>query len=260
MYTLFHYTSIKTLELILRNQTFRFQSLNFMDDPNEKKTSDFGDIGGFHFVSCWTSIEEESIPQWDRYGDDSRGVRININFERIEEVFNTTQIILDDGSEVKIAPFLNPYTCPMLPSNGYLPKIIEVNYSKNSSDFVPSVYKYDGKETLINLGINGKTKSYFWEFQKEVRFDVMFLPWSKNELEEIWKRMGNFYPILFPAMLKEATLPLEYFDLKLNKEIFRTATLTFGPKATNEDIQMIKDVINELDYKIPMTKSKIEMT
>lgn len=37
---LFHYTSIESLALILSNHTFRFTSLDQMDDLQEKETSD----------------------------------------------------------------------------------------------------------------------------------------------------------------------------------------------------------------------------
>ena len=37
---LYHYTSIETLALILSNRTFRLNSLDQMDDLQEKETSD----------------------------------------------------------------------------------------------------------------------------------------------------------------------------------------------------------------------------
>lgn len=44
MYTFYHYTSIDTLKWILQNRTLRFKSLGFVDDPNEQRTADFGQL------------------------------------------------------------------------------------------------------------------------------------------------------------------------------------------------------------------------
>ena len=44
---LYHYTNIETLALILSNHTFRFRSLDQMDDLQEKETSDLKNVGQF---------------------------------------------------------------------------------------------------------------------------------------------------------------------------------------------------------------------
>ena len=48
---LYHYTSIETLALILSNRTFRLNSLDQMDDLQEKETSDIKNIGQFCYIS-----------------------------------------------------------------------------------------------------------------------------------------------------------------------------------------------------------------
>lgn len=259
MYNLFHYTSINTLKLILKNRTLRFQSLELMDDPNEQKTSDFGNIGSFHFVSCWTSLEEESIPQWDRYGDNSKGIRLNINFSDIEEVFETTTIMLDDGTNKTIAPFLNPYECPMLPTDGFLPKVKVIEYSKEQSSYIPSVYDKTFETTKINLLANGKIKSKYWEFQQEVRFDIAFLPWSMKQLEQIQNQLGPLFPVLFPLKLKEAKPPMKYFDLAVNPKLFESAKIILGPKTNEADLIELASFLKENNLNIEISRSQIEL-
>lgn len=73
---LYHYTSIETLALILSNRTFRLNSLDQMDDLQEKETSDIKNIGQFCYISSWTDDETESIPMWKMYSSLDSGVRI----------------------------------------------------------------------------------------------------------------------------------------------------------------------------------------
>ena len=58
---LYHYTNIETLALILSNHTFRFRSLDQMDDLQEKETSDLKNVGQFCFISSWTDDSTERV-------------------------------------------------------------------------------------------------------------------------------------------------------------------------------------------------------
>ena len=75
---LYHYTSIETLALILKNNTLCFNNLLNVDDSEEAETFDMGKFGRFVYVSCWTSDEQESIPLWNLYTPDMHGVRIRL--------------------------------------------------------------------------------------------------------------------------------------------------------------------------------------
>ena len=75
---LYHYTSVEKLALILQNRTIRFNSLDRMDDLQEKETKDIKNIGQFIYVSAWTSEEKESIPMWNMYSSLDAGVRIRL--------------------------------------------------------------------------------------------------------------------------------------------------------------------------------------
>lgn len=75
---LYHYCSVETFELIMRNKTFRFSSLGVVDDMEESMTSDYEDIGKICFVSCWTDLEQESVEMWRTYTGGVNGVRIGL--------------------------------------------------------------------------------------------------------------------------------------------------------------------------------------
>lgn len=49
MDTLFHYTNIESLALILKNKTIRFNSLDNMDDLQENITKDVQNAGQFTY-------------------------------------------------------------------------------------------------------------------------------------------------------------------------------------------------------------------
>ena len=78
---IYHYTSIQTLALILRNKKIRFNRLDKVDDmeesiygsgPNRTK------LGIYAFVSCWTKSEKENPALWKMYTD-YKGVRIGLD-------------------------------------------------------------------------------------------------------------------------------------------------------------------------------------
>lgn len=75
---LYHYTSLETLALILRNKTICFNNLLYVDDLDEAETEDMGKFGKFVYASCWTEDSEESIPLWNLYTPNMHGVRIRM--------------------------------------------------------------------------------------------------------------------------------------------------------------------------------------
>ena len=90
---LYHYTSIETLALILSNRTFRLNSLDQMDDLQEKETSDIKNIGQFCYISSWTDDETESIPMWKMYSSLDSGVRIKLKTNPFKLFENTPESI-----------------------------------------------------------------------------------------------------------------------------------------------------------------------
>lgn len=75
---LYHYTSIETLALILKNRTIKFNNLMNVDDPEEAETKDLGLFGRHCLVSCWTRSSEDILPMWNMYTPEMKGVRIKM--------------------------------------------------------------------------------------------------------------------------------------------------------------------------------------
>ena len=83
---LYHYITVATAKLIIKNRTIRFNSLADMDDKQEPKTKEFPNIGAGILASCW-SEENESIPQWNMYASDGRGVCIKLHSFPFENLY-----------------------------------------------------------------------------------------------------------------------------------------------------------------------------
>src|SRR5690625_4237641 len=101
---LYHYTSIETLALILRNQTIRFRRLDLMDDPDEALTADLGRQGKYVLVSCWTDRVDEELLIWSLYTTGLRGVRIRLPVPPFEKRFRVsqTEIRMQSGAPIEV--------------------------------------------------------------------------------------------------------------------------------------------------------------
>ena len=73
---LYHYTTLESLALILKNRTIRLMPIEGMDDLQESRTADVPNLGRFIFASSWTDDATESIPMWNMYASLGAGVRI----------------------------------------------------------------------------------------------------------------------------------------------------------------------------------------
>ena len=83
---LYHYTSIETLALILKNRTIRFNNLLNVDDPEEAETKDLGLSGKHCLVSCWTKSSEDTLPMWNMYTPRMKGVRIKMKMNPFKSI------------------------------------------------------------------------------------------------------------------------------------------------------------------------------
>lgn len=155
---LYHYTTIDTLALILKNKTIRFNKLTNTDDLEESMTSDLSNLGRFLFVSCWTDSAEESIPLWHIYSRNLSGVRIKLPFipfkDHMPEYFNDSRFEkegIENIEDVKMKLYLPiDYTYndsfmfqaffnePSENENMY-----EVQYTDDPELLLPKVLNYD---------------------------------------------------------------------------------------------------------------------
>ncbi len=177
--TIYHYTTIETLELILKNKNIRFNRLDQVDDPDEyihgsgpKDTK----LGQYTFVSCWTKQMKENADLWKRYTD-NRGVRIGLP----EELFETYQYgdgfksffkkPMDFGYDYMATPFNNPA------------KLYDVVYlDEQEAKIKGLLIPVGGSGALIETEQIGIYKKTEWNIQEESRFKINVCPFDPSRL------------------------------------------------------------------------------
>jgi len=240
---LYHYTSIESLALILKNRTIRLNPLDKMDDLQEQKTEDIENIGKFVFVSSWTDDSTESIPMWKMYTDPTAGVRIKLRknpfvwqgtkAKDIEQVVGIP-VNVATPSDDPLHTFLDlsklfagGYYSPQSWNGKILERII---YTNNISKLEPKIGSVENGKININIADLGKYKNTHWEFQSEWRYIMSFFPMSFKGNPEILN-------ILFSQnvnKLYQGTLspPFRYFDLEIASDCFDELEITCSPQMT----------------------------
>jgi hypothetical protein len=188
---IFHYTSVDSLEAILRSQKIRFTRLDHFDDVIEAQTHGGVGFGKYFFASSWTQDESESIPQWSMYGGNKEGVRIELPVKPFR------RIPLESIPGFTIAPgmeCLSPLATRELFGKSYsiAPSMVyKDEFFQGPVEYVPNVAArwaaaitrtpdYSGRR-MPALRINKmwdlvRLKSDTWRFQAEYRFFLFAMP------------------------------------------------------------------------------------
>jgi len=215
MESLFHYTTIDTLALILKNKTMRFNSLKNVDDAQEQLYDDVGNMGDSVLVSCWTIDNSENIPLWKMYSNDFKGCRIElprIMFE-VQEYFEKNRKPKEDTIFYQVSDDdLGNIGC-VFAIEDIFEKIIKYVEKLNRRNYI-------SEEQVILIGSLGIEKLDVWEFQKEFRF-LLHQFMSKNSLEQLHVgKIDNFDEIF----------KYSYFDLKILADKIDNIKVVLGPK------------------------------
>lgn len=232
---LYHYTNIDTLAIILKNRTIRFASLSNVDDLEEVKTNDMGDLGRYCFVSCWTEEKEESIPFWHIYTNKMRGVRIKLPSNMFKKY-----IVNNIGSQGDFESYftLEEIICSDYTISPNWVEILEkVQYTDDKALLYPNVMSKNGDEFNIAFGELGKHKRKNWEFQKEWRYMFRILPISLKEIED-----NNFNPFL-EKIFQGQGLEIDSYFLSLDDKAFEKMEITLGPNATDGDKIIVESLV-----------------
>lgn len=170
---LFHYTSLKTLALILSSRQIRFSRLDRCNDPLEGRALDFDQSARTIFVSCWTAISTEAIPLWRMYTGDMAGVRI----EAPLALFSVDGLIEHPqyGRHQSFSPEIelgNKRTGVVKIGSIFGPQ--KILYTEDKDKLTPKC-----KSTTTSAGIVydfhflGMTKRSVWSYEDEWRFRIL---------------------------------------------------------------------------------------
>lgn len=242
---IYHYTSIENLALILKNKTLKFNSLSNVDDMEEGKTEDFGDLSKFVFVSCWSNSSEENIALWNMYSNKMSGIRIELEsndilFERLH----------DKSSLIKNVSKLQENEYAWLWEQDDKP-LIKVDYTRKRT---PKLVKRDEDNfPIIYINNIASYKRSIWKFQKEVRF-ILIAAKTTNK-----SKVG-----ILKAILEETNttaINANCLYLQLSEKSFKHMKILLGPHTEEYHRIMCEALVEKYlpNYSIPISNSNLQI-
>jgi hypothetical protein len=245
--SIYHYTSIESLALILKTRKLRFTRLDGVDDVREAQAHVGIDFGKFFFVSCWTQQTEESIPQWSMYSREMQGARLELpEFPFANDPLRPKP---GWGGIEWQGDLLSPLSFEALWGSSYfiVPMFLKrehfagpVEYVSNVSDvYAHSIRREVHPDGRVNLKIDGlpllpRRKSAEWFFQKEYRFSLFVLPslpvppagpGTPQFFESVGQHMSN-------SFINNIDPGITYVDVPLSDQAIQSLVVRTGPLAT----------------------------
>lgn len=264
---LYHYTSLDKLALILTSRKIRLNPLNKMDDLQEQRGKDVGDIGKFVFVSSWTSNSKESIPMWKMYTDPACGVRIKLKsnpFLRSPTLKKDIKECMENVIHMKYGEngyadtFLNH--AELIRRNIYSPQawkgalLCPVVYTDDISLLEPPIMTHTGNSIGINLGPIGRYKNRGWEFQHEWRYLMHF--YRVPFYSDVDKTQEELYQIALRMSNGSEPAPIDYFDLPIEPMCFSNMEITASPQLSPGNTILLNALIEKYNPDAKLVESQ----
>lgn len=267
---LYHYTSIETLLLILKNKTIAFNSLINVDDLEECESKDIKKIGKICYVSCWTDDTSESIPMWSMYTKNMQGVRIRLKkfpFKKYNFKCGEYHFKSDAETYINYEKLYNEDKTTIAGE----PQLVKAIYTNNEGLIYPTVKSIkeeiqklnDGRiqrNTSTNYSFKeiGKYKRKNWEFQNEVRYIINMSLWSMKELEEC-KSAEDQSKLIDRIEDDKYKAPYNLFFLELTDEALNDIEILIGPKATEAQEEMVRLMAEKYCPNAKIIKSQLKI-
>lgn len=266
---LYHYTSIETLAFILKYKTIRFNRLDFVDDPEESMTGDLGVFGRFCFVSCWTSMAEESIPMWHMYSKNMRGVRIKLPIFPFKEYIHrphsqkwtkkdeVVEECNEYGKETYTSYIDLDYffqkNCSTVPLKENI--LASVIYTTDEKLIFPHLLEKTERGVNIHINKLGIYKRKYWEFQQELRYKIFVSPFGPDDIVDATPEKINDIAQRYITN----TLPFNDIFLFLDDNKFRDMEIRLGPKVSDAEKIIVDSLVKEYNSSARVTKSVLNI-
>lgn len=271
--TIYHYTDISTLALILNSGRIRFNRLDRVFDLSETRTGKGIPLSKFLFVSCWTQHADESIPLWRLYTRDMAGVRIGLPaYPFVELEFNPPPEweFIKEGSIPSPIPFDEAWSDSHLVVPQFLNRKL-FGASVSYTDEIQAVY--DSSVSIVreadhaSVSVNRlydlpRLKTKAWEFENEYRFALFILPAipippggpSKESYEkELPKHMLR-------CLLEGTEPPLTHFDVRLAPDALAEIEVVLGPCCSHGDRLIVESILERYAAAGSVVSSSFEGT
>jgi len=232
---LYRYTSIENLALILKRREMRLARLDKVDDLLESRSADPVNYGQYIFVTCWTDLEEESIPFWHMYTPRLTGVRLRMPLE----MFNGYHIpdkpelrLTTDGFDNWALPFERMYGTDYMVMPEGANNFYKIEYTDDTSFVRRQLYTPmpDGSHEVA-LAKLGRYKSSHWHFQSEWRFRLIVVP-GISPIPGMFDEQAELDRFLSASrqFIHGNPLSFEGFYLPIRDEAFSQMEVMLGPK------------------------------
>jgi len=254
---LYHYTSIEALSQILASRQLRLSRLDKVDDLSEGETEDLGWYGHYIFVTCWTNLEEESLPFWSMYTSPNSGVRIRLpigmlashSIER-HDLENNHHVSITESPIPESRIFGHDYTIMPCKRHDWY----EIVYTDDRKLLKPEIFSQDKQRISLELGKLGKHKGLHWRFQSEYRFKVVVFP-IPNFTSKRGEELERTAIEASVAIINKKPLSIECLPLDLDESTFEQLEITLGPSCGVGAEIMVNSLIEKYAPKAHIKRS-----
>ncbi len=269
---LYHYTNVDSLALILKNRSIRLNSLDRMDDLQEQVSVDRQNFGRLVFVSSWTADDKESIPMWRMYTPKQRGVRIRLPINPFVEypinvkVFSQVMGIPYNGNEMDEAGFKTIIPITELFGSSYFlhnysqgNQLVRVEYTDDKALLEPNILSISEGNFSVDVGKLGIYKNTYWEFQKEWRYRLLFMPLSVQNMikEHMQGKSNEMFALQSKIIMGQAMLPFSYYDLIIRDECFEEMSVMLAPDISESAKICVELLVKEYNSKCVIEESDL---
>ncbi len=256
--TIYHYTTIDSLAMILSSRSIMFNRLDKVDDMEERVESGNVKLWQYMFVSCWTENPEESIPLWRMYSGDAHGVRVGMDIDMFEErVIDSTSVpqeIPTRGTLISKIPAedlfnpdftVMPITTRNVDSSSDSLFYCHVSYVDDVKEKTKDVFQLKMTDAThadsnVAFGEIGKYKNKRWAFQEETRFRLLFFPFNPFLTDP-----DMITTVAVNSFLNSKPIPKSEYFLKLREDVLDKIEITLHPNSTSSDKVIVEALCNK---------------
>lgn len=264
---LYHYTNIETLALILKNRTIRFNSLDKMDDLQEKETADVKNAGQFCYISSWTDDATESLPMWNMYASPNLGVRIKLRKNpfklydntaaELSKVVKTPITDKSNGKPLKsLIPLTDIFSKKFFAVQTMNPNILsKVEYTNDKNKLYPQILNEEGERFSLALGELGKYKNLHWSFQNEWRYILLILPFNLNQ--SVDAMTFDIQLMAHKIKMGLAVQPFPHYDMVISDESFEDMEITLSPRISAGSKIIVENLVSKYNLSATIKESDL---